>query len=100
MQRLCNFYPAQKAPKLRQAFRKKPISFESLDYNFYRSFIEFLTFENVQERHHRNHCVFNGSDIGKEYSARTGGKISQSHRGRRGKRAKTKPSATALFQRK
>jgi hypothetical protein len=33
-----------------QAFRKKPISFESLDYNFYHSFIEFLTFEYVQKR--------------------------------------------------
>ncbi|MBD0376322.1 MAG: site-specific integrase, partial [Flavisolibacter sp.] len=34
-----------------QEFRREPISFESLDYNFYHAFLEFLTFEYVQKRH-------------------------------------------------
>jgi len=33
-----------------EEFRKKTITFDSFDYEFYDSFIEFLTFDHVQRR--------------------------------------------------
>lgn len=33
-----------------QAYRKKPITFECFDYNFYEQFVEFLTYEYIQRR--------------------------------------------------
>jgi hypothetical protein len=31
-------------------FRKAPITFESLDLNFYEEFVDFLTYEYIQKR--------------------------------------------------
>lgn len=34
--------------KFFEKFRKKPISFDAIDYNFYEEFVEYMLFEHIQ----------------------------------------------------
>ncbi len=47
---LCNFISLRDHLLAFQEFRKTPITFKSLDYNFYLEFVEFLTFEYKMRR--------------------------------------------------
>lgn len=48
-----------------ETFQKKKITFDSFDYNFYDSFVDFLTFEYVQKRRKELHVGLKVNSIGK-----------------------------------
>jgi integrase len=48
-----------------ETFRKKKITFDSFDYNFYDSFVDFLTFYYVQKRKKEEHVGLKVNTIGK-----------------------------------
>lgn len=48
-----------------EKYRKKPITFESFDINFYEEFVEYMTYEHVQRRRKKILKGFKISTIGK-----------------------------------
>ena len=48
-----------------EKFRKKPITFESIDFNFYEEFVEYMKFEHIQRRRKEVVKGFKVSTIGK-----------------------------------
>jgi integrase len=48
-----------------ETYRKKPISFESFDFNFYEEFVEYMMYEHVQRRRKQLIKGFRISTVGK-----------------------------------
>lgn len=51
--------------KIFEAYRKKPITFESFDFNFYEEFVEYMMYEHVQRRRKEIIKGFRISTVGK-----------------------------------
>lgn len=51
--------------KLFENYRKKPITFESIDFNFYEEFIDYMMYEHIQRRRKEIVKGFRVSTIGK-----------------------------------
>jgi hypothetical protein len=48
-----------------EQFRKKPVTFESLDFSFYEDFVDYLTFEHIHHRRKESIVGLRLNTIGK-----------------------------------